>query len=105
MSDSDYKRGVEDATKAFSYDEITVLPVTEGFNSNVLRTFLNNRRKKLLTRKVTKWVNIYTDSQLAWSPLHQGFGLYDSEDLAKAQNPESWTGYLGTYPVEIDLPL
>jgi len=104
MSDSDYKRGVEDATKEFSYDEITVLPVTEGFNSNVLRTFLNNRRKKLLTRKVTKWTNVYRINDEYFKTGQEV--LYNTEQKAReaAMIGLSLT-YLGTYPVEIDLPL
>ena len=56
-----YRKGVLDATREFSYEEITILPVTEGFNSGVLRTFLSNRRKSLLETPETvldsKWLS------------------------------------------------
>ena len=56
-----YRQGVLDATKEFSCEEISILPVTEGFNSGVLRTFLSNRRKSLLETPETglgsKWLS------------------------------------------------
>lgn len=88
MSQEDYKRGVEDALKAVGEDNFF-----GGYP-----TVVENVRKKLLTKKVTKWVNIYGDPE-------QSAFWYDSEEEAiesKSDSPR--LKYIGAYPIEIDVP-
>jgi hypothetical protein len=103
VSTADYKRGVEDATKPMTLDD----PVYNDKNLTCFTTFdwtntyLAARRKKLLTKKVTKWVNIYDDEQ--GTAYH-----YPSQEAARyAACPGSTIvqNYRGTFPIEIEVPL
>ena len=103
--DEGYRRGIEAATAGFTHSEITILPVTPGFSSEVLRTFLDNRRKALLTRKVTKWVAVAI-SPTNGKPYAQGY-FQDTKESAlnlKTGDPTDQT-FIGAFPIEIEVPL
>ena len=67
-----YRKGVEDATKPFVSPEVTDAWYYLPRHYNVI---LENRRKELLTRKVTKYFFLY-------KPGNQVSCLYDTEELA-----------------------
>ena len=99
-----YRIGVNKATEDFTYEEVHDLPITEGFNGGVLRTFLANRRKALLTKKVTKWVVVLKAGKFSEESVSQG-RLFDTREGAeryvKAQVGDSC---LGVFPIEIEVP-
>lgn len=107
MSTSDYRRGVEDATKPILYEDIqksTVSSLPEAA-SNVYNRIVERRRKELLTKKVTKWVNIYQNDA---GEVQTGYrSTYESRGAAAANTkyPDMGYKYIGTYPIEIELPL
>jgi len=68
MNDADYKRGVEDA--------LTLPFIWIGtYTAEYLKEQIAKHRKKLLTRKVTKWFFVYKSSGLRSR-------FYDTEDAA-----------------------
>jgi len=84
MSTADYKRGVEDTLA-----ELDTLP----------KTAIAYVRKKLLTKKVTKWTGIITSP---WSGLPTILELCDTEEEVKeflAKNPKPLTKAI---PIEIE---
>ena len=99
MSTDDYKRGVEDATK----------PVTEKslYYFTEVNDLLKSRRKSLLTKKVTKWVNVFSCAPSVSDPAsaHEYVAgpLHNSEISARLCS-QSY-GIVGTYPLEIEVPL
>lgn len=87
-----YKQGVGDAL--FILDEEASLP----------RSTTAYIRKKLLTKKVTKWANVWgseTNARVGQT------ALYDSKEYAKGvvNFSDDLSIYLGTYPIEIEVPL
>ena len=89
---SDYRRGVEDALK---------LPLTfvGDYTAGYLRDQLEQQRKKLLTKKVTKWYNLYSDGEKVIVGQRD---LYNSKERAECNSHgrlESLS-YIGTFPVE-----
>jgi hypothetical protein len=97
MSMSDYRRGVEDATKPLNLNPLT------GHSASEIDEIVAERRKALLTRKVTKWVNIYQDGNV----IQTGYkSLYDSKEDAAlfTKYPDYGFKYIGTYPIEIETP-
>ena len=90
MSQEDYKRGVVDTTAAFTKEL--------GYIPSLILT-VEAVKKKLLTVKVTKWVNVYDNE-------NRSAYWYDTEEEAhKSKSNSEYMLYIGTYPVEIDLPL
>lgn len=95
MNTSDYRRGVEDATKPIS---------TETYADVYVNATLEKRRKELLTKKVTKWVNIYQSN--SGKEIQTGYkSLYDSksEAVSCSKYPDSGFSLIGTYPIEIEI--
>lgn len=101
---SEYRRGVEDATKNFSGSELN----NSGFSVNIedfekTNKALANRRKTLLTKKVTKWVNIYA---INTAVCNESVILYDTKEEAEKN---SYYGrlipYHSTHLIEIELPI
>jgi hypothetical protein len=92
-----YKRGVEDATEPFGYG---VLGTTNN-DTTRLNDRLSQRRKQLLTKKVTKWVGVYAGDEI---PLWFGRTVCDSKEQADKYY-RLIENYLGAYPVEIEIPL
>ena len=98
MSMSDYRRGVEDATKPLNLNPLT------GHSASEIDEIVAERRKALLTRKVTKWVNIYQSNS---DGVISSGGVHASEDFARALvdgYKSSRLKYLGAYPIEIETP-
>ena len=92
MPNSEYRRGVEDALK---------LPLTfvGDYTAGYLRDQLEQQRKKLLTKKVTKWYNLYSDGEKVIVGQRD---LYNSKERAECNSYgrlESLS-YIGTFPVE-----
>lgn len=98
---SEYRRGVEDATKPFKFEGLG----TTSYDTTRLNIRLSERRKILLTKKVTKWVNIYRNSE---GSIRTGFhSVYDSKGLAKENStyPDYGFTYVDSYPIEIEVPI
>jgi len=88
-----YKFGVRQAT-----EPIIVANLADQHVNDVL----SDRRKKLLSKKVTKWTGIITSE---WSGLPTILELCDTEDEVKgflAKNPKPLTEAI---PIEIEIPL
>jgi hypothetical protein len=100
MSQADYKRGVEDATKPSSRGEVILC-------NGVIDVFLKNRLKNLLTKKVPKWVIVVKRSDITREEFVDSGRLWDSKSAAERyitlSLPESEV--LGVFPIEIDVPL
>jgi hypothetical protein len=94
MSEADYKRGVLDGTQPFP--EPYMFPV--NYSTEAINTGLLARRKKLLTKKVTKWFNVYNHG----SQLNLSTCLWDSDIEARR---DSSPYLIGTYPVEIEVEI
>lgn len=90
-----YKQGVIDATVFAPLDEVCHFSTTTDL--------LADRRKKLLTKKVTKWVNVYQVGEV----FGPGDWLYGSKEEAEAKlhQERPLTKRVGTYPIEIEVPL
>ena len=96
-----YKRGVESALAsmaAHDFESPYIRPVLEE-----IRKALQEIRKALLTKKVTKWVNVYADE----GGLESGGNLYDSKIAAEMGVGRAvyTSKHAGTYPIEIEVPL
>ena len=92
MSTFDYRRGVEDALSALGDD---------GSIPDVAKAYV---RKKLLTKKVTRWVNMYQGHE----GIQTGFrSTYDTKEYAESYSkfPDLGAKYIGTFPIEIEVPL
>ena len=106
MSTEDYKRGVEDATKLLTYDEwkeVLNHPEASKPSANapdLARIAQELRRKKLLTKKVTKWVRVYVHN--ATGEPSPGSIFYDSQSAALNNTTAP---IHSAVPVEIELPL
>lgn len=113
-----YRKGVEDATRPLpSYfcgtsEDMNSADEIPGFKSRSGKTtlqqinlHLEKTRKSLLTKKVTKWVNFYI------GPLGNiqtgNKSVYDSREIAGLHTkfPDLGFEYLGTFPIEIEVPL
>ena len=98
---SDYRRGVEDATGPFSNDLGAGVP----FFKTAFDHEMQERRKSLLTKKVTKWVIVLKKEDRSEERIPEG-RLFDSEKSAS-----KWCdGYygssaLGVFPIEIEAPI
>lgn len=101
----DYQRGfrygVTLATEQLysGYDPVTI-PIRD-INKKLLE-----RRKNLLTKKVTKWINIWETGPSVSDPASVRFGtgvLYDDKSTAEANVIDlTRRDFLGTYPIEIE---
>ena len=106
MSTDDYKRGVLDATVRISDAEGSDF----GFyneKAGYLNDLLSQRRKKLLTKKVTKWANVYSYLASVSDPANVKFGgasLYDTKETAE-KYAFGTIGLIGTYPIEIEVEI
>lgn len=88
-----FKEGVEKATAPLytAFDEYQY-PV-------MVNKKLEERRKNLLTRKVTKWVNLWKQNEYI---ITGQTALYDNEATARKTAKELQRPlYIGTYPIEI----
>ncbi len=104
-----YKQGVLDATKPVSDEkygggyQFAGTSVVEG----PINSLLKDRRTQLLLRKTTKWINVAQSFANVSDPasVRWGYGtLYDDKVTAES-NSWSLTGYIGTYPIEIEEPI
>jgi len=88
---SDYRRGVEDATKTLyhGYPEARVTIA-------VVNDRLAERCKELLTKKVTKWVAIFQGET-----LYPDTKLYDCDPLEF----KLCANFRGAYPIKIEIPI
>ena len=105
---SGYKQGVVDGTRLLGLKEAGRISGSI-FPELATQNVLDDRRKELLTRKVTKWVNVYR-----WpffygvsSPrLAASSNVYDTKEEAIEASRDAhglvsiYT--VGTYPIEID---
>ena len=96
MSTEDYKRGVEDAL-ALPFKFVGT------YTAEFLKETLDNQRKKLLTKKVTKWVNLW--GKTGFIDTGQTALYASKEDARKVVSILERPNFIGTYPIEIDQPL
>lgn len=98
-----YKMGIEDAIREIQ--ENMPLPRTKD-PIDVLNSIPSFVRKKLLTKKVTKWINIWETGPSVSDPASVRFGtgvLYDDKSTAEANVIDpTRRDFLGTYPIEIE---
>lgn len=91
-----YRFGVRQATEPI---------LSNNSSDDYLNETLAYRRKLLLTRKVTKWANVYR-SPSVYDPAAASFGhatLFDSPREAKNSAPsEPLWDFVGTFPIEIE---
>lgn len=93
MSQDDYKRGVEDGTKTLFVETGSVF-----YRPSEINAALENRRKSLLTKKVTRWVNVYSDN----GHINTAPWTFDSkEESINAAGPH----ILATVSFEVEVPL
>ena len=96
MSNADYKRGVEDALANLPFNIGTYTP---GY----IQAKMDERRERLLTKKVTKWVNVWASEG---GYVTGQTRLCGSEEYARSTaSALPREGYLGTYPIEIEVAL
>ena len=95
-----FRFGVEQATEPLPRYVLgsMLYSATETVNKE-----LADRRKKLLPKKVTKWVNVYADE----GGLESSGNLYDSKIAAEMGVGRAvyTSKHVGTYPIEIEVPL
>jgi hypothetical protein len=117
MSNADYKRGVEDATKPMRYDDPVYTDPNRGGLSyfDFANAVIANRRKTLLTKKVTKWFAVYNNDnsgslrivgQFTNGPGN-GLGLaelFETEQEALNRIKYITTG-VGAFPIEVEVEL
>lgn len=100
MPTEDYKRGIEQATQPL------YLSGEGPLYGHEVNQKLTERRKNLLTKKVTKWINIWETGPSVYDPASVRFGtgvLYDDKSTAEANVIDpSRRDFLGTYPIEIE---
>ncbi len=97
---SDYRRGVEDGTKTLYAGYPNAMVDTQTVNEKLL-----DRRKELLTKKVTKWVAVGL-SPSNGKPYAQGYFQDTKESaLANLTGDPSRPDHLGVFPIEIDVPI
>lgn len=102
MGNADYKRGIEQATQPLYLSNEGPI---YGYEVNQK---LAGRRKNLLTKKVTKWINIYcnfgtVDDPAALHEFASGTLVYDTREAATcATTFKQACAYVGTYPIEIE---
>lgn len=70
----------------------------------VVTEILKDRRKELLTKKVTKWVIVLPAPERGEEYISQG-RLWDSKSAADRFAELNYAKIVGTYPIEIELPL
>lgn len=96
-----YKKGVEDGTDPSNWT---------GFNwtgERKVTDVLSEVRKKLLTKKVTKYVNVFESPSFV-DPAGAYFGtgaIFDTEHEAKNAYSTTSKNFLGTYPIEIEVEI
>jgi hypothetical protein len=96
-ADYHYKRGVEDAIKEIQ--ENMPLPLSKQVDpADVLNEIPRYLRKKLLTKKVTKWIRVLNGPLGVAIP---GSAFYDSKEAADHPGISMY----GIVPVEIEVPL
>lgn len=93
-----YKMGVEEAIREIQ--ENMPLPRTKD-PVDVLNAIPSFVRKKLLTKKVIKWVVIYAGDERLLFPDSK---LWDSKEEADSSN-KYCANYRGGYPIEIETEL
>lgn len=95
-----YRQGVMAATSVNHYTGISFRPE----DALPITSILDKVRKKLLTKKVTKWVNVGRVGPSVSDPAAVRFGygvFYDDKSTAES-NVWSCGNYIGTYPVDIE---
>jgi hypothetical protein len=88
-----YKQGVEDGT-----EPITVYNIADMYVNDTLSA----RRKKLLTKKVTKWTGIITSD---WSKQPTILELTDTKEEIEHFLGINSKPLAGPIPIEIEVPL
>lgn len=102
-----YRQGVLDATVPISDEKYAGYHFCGTPVESVFNGFLRDRRQNLMSRKVTKWVNVGRPEPSVSDPasIRYGYGtLYDDKSTAEA-NIWSMGGYIGTFPIEIEEPI
>lgn len=93
-----YKMGVKDATEPLS----STIDARTDWNRYFFNQQMRDRRKSLLTKKVTKWALVYCGPSVA-DPARQYFGsalLCDTEEEEADRCKEDHQ--IGPYPIEIE---
>ena len=90
-----YKRAVEDTIREIQ-ENLPLSGVADPvYVLNEIPRFI---RKKLLTKKVTKWVRVFRNK----TETFPAAAFFDSKAEADDHNG---TEYAGAYPIEIEVPL
>lgn len=92
-SRDEYRRGVEDATKPFDYGPLTA----SRPDTYLLNQKLEERRKQLLSKKVTKWVSIFRKTSMEGGLSGM---IYDTKEEAE-HFCSIYKSFVGAYPIEI----
>lgn len=100
-----FKDGVTKATEPIlpenkEYENARNMHQTLNEDISVL---LQNRRKALLTKKVTKWIRVYNGSPSILGP-YPGDWFYDCKEEAE-DKAETSDRFIGAFPIEIEVPL
>lgn len=101
---SDYKRGVEDALTPMREDDPTYNDPNKGCLSyfEFTNEFLKDRLKRLLTKKVTKWVAVYNQNGATFRPCYTSH-VFDTYE--EATRSSGCVPCVATVPVEIEVPI
>jgi hypothetical protein len=93
-----YRNGVFDATGPLSKTEVAIYDLHHVSCQLSMYNALNEeRRGKLLTRKVTKWFDVFRQGD----SFNMSTCLWDSKAAAE-NDPSPYR--IGTYPIEIEVP-
>jgi hypothetical protein len=90
-----YKQGVLDATDVEEFTGARFLQI----KGTVVESHFKAIRKKLLVKKVTKWVAIFAGDEIPFFPDSELFDSNPADKFAWCAN------YIGSYPIKIEVPL
>lgn len=109
---SEYKKGVEIALKNFEIQEVwSLIAATESrspagspeWYTDIINSLIEDRSDKLLTKEVTKWINIYGINSTA---CNASILLYDTELEAKMNIDRGrFLPFHSTHSIEMRVPL
>jgi len=100
---TDYKRGVEDATTPLTPYERKNWTAPDGvIDPDDVGHILAKRRKTLLTKKVTKWIGVYDQNNGIGSPCYTAY-VHDTKEAATKDS--GYVRNVGSVPIEIEVSI
>ena len=113
--DDYYRKGVEDATKPMTEDDILYNndPAFGDLSTlGFVNAFLSERRKSLLTKKVTKWVVLFAnwentdDIRVLKNPATGGLAPFNTKEEAEEEIKNvAVCKPFGPFPIEVEVQL